>query len=239
FNSSKTESSEIVIETFSTSSGNSYTVLRIEEEGKTDIPETYFTKYEKKESLPMYLKYVLIKETVFVELKKRIRLCFFEHLEKWFAESLSNSRVFVAAKKEELNSELQLRLHLHQQRQENIQTNIYNVRAVELLLHKECLECHCAGVVEGLKKERAEFIKFCDQQNNISKNLHSRIHDMESVFCSAPMTEKLVSFSNSLHSELHNHLEVIQVSMRSYRNYLEEALGKLRDSNVDFLKACR
>ncbi|KAK4811595.1 hypothetical protein QYF61_016902 [Mycteria americana] len=239
FNSSKAESSEIAIETFSTSSGNSYTVLGVEEAGKTDIPETYFTKYEKKESLPMYLKYVLIEETVFVELKKRIRLCFFEHLEKWFAESLSISCVFVAAKKEELNSELQLCLCLHQRRQEDIETNIYNVRAVELLFHKECLECHCAGVMEALKKEKAEFLKFCDQQNNIIKNLHSRIHDMESVLLSAPMTEKLVSFSNTLHSELHNHLEVIQVSLRSYRNYLEEALGKLRDSNVDFLKACR
>ncbi|KAM9595274.1 coiled-coil domain-containing protein 180 isoform 1-T1 [Morphnus guianensis] len=238
-NSSKAESSEIAMETFSTSSENSYTVLAVEEAGKTDMPETNFTKYEKKEPLPMYLKYVLIKETMFVELKKRIRLRFFEHLEKWFAESLPNSCAFVAAKKEELNSELQLRLHLHQRRQENIETHIYNVRAVELLLHKDRLECHCAGVVEALKKERAEFLKFCDQQSNISKNLHSRIRDIESVFLSAPMTEKLVSFSNSLHSELHNHLEVIQVSLRSYRNYLEEALGKLRDSNVDFLKACR
>ncbi|KFZ67002.1 hypothetical protein N338_00992, partial [Podiceps cristatus] len=237
FNSSKLESSEIAIETFSTSSGNSYTVLG--EAGRIDIPETYFTKYEKKESLPMYLKHVHIKETEFVELKKRIRLCFFEHLEKWFAESLSKSFAFVAAKKEELNSELQLRLRLHQQRQENIETSIYDVRAVELLLHKERLECHCAGVMEALKKERAEFLKFCDQQNNFSKNLQSQISDMESVFLSAPMTEKLVSFNNSLPSELHNHLEVIQVSLRSYRNYLEEALGKLRDSNVDFLKACR
>ncbi|XP_065552171.1 coiled-coil domain-containing protein 180 isoform X2 [Lathamus discolor] len=239
FNSSKAESSEIAIEIFSTSSGNSYTVLRVEEAGKTGIPETYFTKYEQKESLPVYLKYILIEETVFVELKKRIRLCFFEHLEKWFAESLSNSCVFVGAKKEELNSELQLRLHLHQQKQENIETNIYNVRAVELLLHKERLECHCTGVREALEKERAEFLRFCEQQDNICKNLESHLRDMESVFLSAPMTEKLVSFSNNLHSELHNHLEMIQVSLRSYRNYTEEAFGKLRNSNVDFLKTCR
>ncbi|KGL99052.1 hypothetical protein N301_12440, partial [Charadrius vociferus] len=239
FNSSKVERSGIAVETFSTSSGNTYTVLGVEEAGKTDIPESYFTKYEKKESLPMYLKYLLIEETVFVELKKWIRLCFFEHLEKWFAESLSNSRVTVAAKKEELNSELQLRLLLHQRRQEDIEINIYNFRAVELLLHKERLECHCAGVVESLKKERDEFLKFCDRQNNISKKLHSRICDMESVFLSAPMTQKLVSFSKNLHSELHNHLEMIHVSLRSYRNHLEEALGNLRDSNVNFLKACR
>ncbi|KAM6136931.1 LOW QUALITY PROTEIN: coiled-coil domain-containing protein 180-like [Pterocles gutturalis] len=237
FNQSEAESCEIAVQPFSASSGNTYTVL--EEAGKTDTPETYFTKYEKKESLPMYLKHVLIKKTVFVELKKRICLCFFEHLEKWFAESFSNSCAVVAAKKEELNSELQLNLHLHQQRQENIETNIYNVRAGELVLHKERLECHCAGVQEALNKERAEFLKFRDHQNNIIKDLQSQICDMESVLLNAPMTEKLVSFSNSLHSELHHHLEVIQVSLRSYRNYLEEALGKLRDSNVDFLKACR
>ncbi|XP_035197590.1 coiled-coil domain-containing protein 180 isoform X2 [Oxyura jamaicensis] len=238
-NSSEVEISEIATETFSTSSGNIYTVLGAEEAEETDIPEIYFTKYEEKESLPVYLEHVLIKETIFVELKKRIRRCFFEHLEKWFAESLSNSCATVAAKEEELNSELQQHLLLHQPRQENIETNIYNVRAAELLLHEKRLECHCAGVVEALNKERAEFLKLCGQQNDTIKNLNSRIHDMESVFLGAPVTEKLVSFSNSVHSELLNHLEVIQVSLRSYRNYLEEALGKLRDSNVDFLKACR
>jgi len=50
-------------------------------------------------------------------------------LEKWFAESLSKASSFVAAKEEELHSELQLRLHLHQERQENIETTIYEVRA--------------------------------------------------------------------------------------------------------------
>lgn len=39
--------------------------------------------------------------------------------------------------------------------------------------------------------------------------------------------------------ELHHYLDVIRVSLRSYRNYLEETLGTLRDSNVDFLKGCR
>ncbi|XP_068270317.1 coiled-coil domain-containing protein 180 [Nyctibius grandis] len=239
FSGSKVESSKIPVETFSTSSGNTYTVLGVEEAGKTDIPETYLTKYEKKESLPIYLRHVLTEETMFVELKKRIRLCFFEHLEKWFAESLSNSFVFVAAKKEELNSRLQLLLQFLQQRRENIETNTYNVRAAELSLHKEHLESHCAEVAEALKKENAEFRKFRHQQKNIGKNLHSRICDIESMFLSAPMTGKLVSLGNNLHSELHNHLEEMQVSLSSYRNYLEEALGKLRNSNEDFHKACR
>ncbi|XP_068771239.1 coiled-coil domain-containing protein 180 isoform X4 [Struthio camelus] len=238
-NSGKVESSEFALEIFSTSSGNTYTVSGVEEAGKTSTPDNCFTEYEKKEALPVYLKHVLIKETVFAELKKWIRLCFFEHLEKWFTQSLSNSSVIVAARKEELNSELSLHFHLCQSRQEHIKTNIYNVRAAELLLHKERLECHCAGVMEALSKEENEFLRLRDEQNTISKDFCSRIRDMGSVFLGAAKTEKLVSFTESLHSELLNHLEVIQISLRSYRNYLEEALGKLRDSSVDFLKACR
>ncbi|XP_027747994.1 coiled-coil domain-containing protein 180 isoform X2 [Empidonax traillii] len=237
FNSSKAESAEIAMEKFSTASGNIYTVLGVEEAGKTDITENYFTKYEKEESLPMYLKYILLKEAMFVKLKKKIRLCFFEHLEKWFAESLSNSHVFVAAKKEELNSILLLHRQLHQQKQEEIQTNIYNVRAGELSLHKERLECHCAGLGEGLKKEKAEFLKFLDQLNNT--NLGSQIRNLEFDFLHAPKTEQSASSSNNLQPQLHNHLESIGLTVRSYQHHLEEALGKLKCSNVDFLKTCR
>ncbi|KAM4773321.1 coiled-coil domain-containing protein 180 [Cyanocitta cristata] len=237
--SSKAERAEIAMESFSTARGNTYTVLGVEEAGKTDSTESNFTKYEEEESLPMYLKYVLLTETMFVKLKKRVRLCFFEHLEKWFAESLSNSYVFVAAKKEELNSILLLHLQMHQQKQEEIQTNIYNARAAKLALHKERLEGHCAVLGEGLKKEKAEFLQFSDQLNNLNTNFHSRVQNLEHDFLHTPVTEQSASSSNILESELHNHLESIRVTVRSYQHHLEEALGKLRNLNVGFLKSCR
>ncbi|KAI1236454.1 hypothetical protein IHE44_0014701, partial [Lamprotornis superbus] len=236
--SSEAKSAGIATEVFFTASGNTYTILGVEEAGKTDITESYFTKYEKEESLPMYLKYVLLTEAMFVKLNKRLRLCFFEHLEKWFAESLSNSYVFVAAKKEELNSILLLHLKLHQQKQEEIQTNIYNARAAELSLHKEHLECHCAVLTEGLKKEKAEFLRFSDQLNNLNTNFHSQVCNLEYDLLHAPVTEQSASSSNNLESQLLNHLESIRVTVRSYQQHLEEALGKLRDSNMDFLKSC-
>lgn len=34
-------------------------------------------------------------------------------------------------------------------------------------------------------------------------------------------------------------MDVIQVSLRSFRQYLEESLGKLRYTNIDFVKHCR
>ncbi|XP_077038139.1 coiled-coil domain-containing protein 180 isoform X1 [Agelaius phoeniceus] len=213
--------------------------LSITQTGKTDITGSYFTKYEEEESLPMYLKYVLLTEAMFVELKERIRLCFFEHLEKWFAESLSNSYVLVAAKKEELNSILLLHLKLHQQKQEEIQTNIYNVRAAELSLHKEHLECHCAMLAESLEREKAEFLRFSDQLQKLNTNFHSRVQTLEYDLLHAPVTEQSASSSNNLESELYNQLESIRVTVRSYQQHLEEAFGRLRDSNVDFLKSCR
>ncbi|XP_071292013.1 coiled-coil domain-containing protein 180 isoform X4 [Agelaius tricolor] len=213
--------------------------LSITQTGKTDITGSYFTKYEEEESLPMYLKYVLLTEAMFVELKERIRFCFFEHLEKWFAESLSNSFVLVAAKKEELNSILLLHLKLHQQKQEEIQTNIYNVRAAELSLHKEHLECHCAMLAESLEREKAEFLRFSDQLQNLNTNFHSLVQTLEYDLLHAPVTEQSASSSSNLESELCNQLESIRVTVRSYQQHLEEAFGRLRDSNVDFLKSCR
>uniref|UniRef100_A0A8C0GMV9 Coiled-coil domain containing 180 n=1 Tax=Chelonoidis abingdonii TaxID=106734 RepID=A0A8C0GMV9_CHEAB len=203
----------------------------------TEILEEFFCKM--KSFVSHTHPYALSPKATCLLFNHRIRLCFFEHLEKWFVQSLSNSWIIVTAKKEELDSELQLRLHMHQPRRERIEKDIHNVRAAELLLHQERLECHCAGVVEALNKEKNEFMKLREDQNDISKNFHRRIQDMEAIFLSSTKAEKLVALSNSLHSELLNHVEVIQISLRSYRNYLDEALGKLRDSNVDFLKACR
>ncbi|XP_059710559.1 coiled-coil domain-containing protein 180 isoform X3 [Haemorhous mexicanus] len=213
--------------------------LSITQAGKTDITESYFTKYENEDSVPMYLKYVLLTEAMFVELKERIHLCFSQHLEEWFAESLCNSYVFVAAKKEELNSILLLHLKLHQQKQEEIQTNIYSVRAAELSLHKEHLECHCAVLAESLEKEKAEFLRFSDQLNNLNTNFHSRVHNLEYDLLHTPVTEQSASSSNNVELELCNHLESIRVTVRSYQEHLEEAFGKLRDLNAAFLKSCR
>lgn len=50
---------------------------------------------------------------------------------------------------------------------------------------------------------------------------------------------RLVSLTNTLHRELLSYVDVIQVSLRSFRQYLEESLGKLRYTNIDFVKHCR
>lgn len=59
----------------------------------------------------------------------RLRTGFFEHLEKWFDQCVLKTRVTAATKIDELDSELELRLHLHELRAERIEKDIHNVRA--------------------------------------------------------------------------------------------------------------
>lgn len=54
-----------------------------------------------------------------------------------------------------------------------------------------------------------------------------------------PVSPRLVILSSTLHRELLSYVDVIQVSLRSFRQYLEESLGKLRYTNVEFVKHCR
>lgn len=84
-------------------------------------------------------------------LNHRIRLSFFEHLEKWFAESLSNSWATVDAKKEELGSELQQHLLSCELRRENIETNISSVRAGSYLFTLNALCLHLEMIIWGEK----------------------------------------------------------------------------------------
>ncbi|KAL8186634.1 UNVERIFIED_CONTAM: hypothetical protein K2H54_001821 [Gekko kuhli] len=231
--------SERVLECFSTASENAYTVLEHGGKRKTRRAEKYYPGKLKGDQLPLYLEQVYLSQTFTENARRQIRLHFFEHLEKWFAQTLSASQAIMASKKEELNSELQLRIHLHEPRRGRIEKDVFQVRLVELQLHNDRLARHCAGVVEALNQEKAAFQKLQEGQNTLSKNFRKRIQDMEDVFLRESRAEKLMALSNNLHTELLNHMEVMQVSLRSYRQYLEEALGKLREANTEFLKACR
>uniref|UniRef100_A0A8D1M9A2 Coiled-coil domain containing 180 n=1 Tax=Sus scrofa TaxID=9823 RepID=A0A8D1M9A2_PIG len=229
------------MEFFTTSSGNTYFVfLPLEQEESITKPHCSFsTVLLNDASSAKVLEQVIIPSRLILEIKKQIRAGFFEHLEKWFDQCALNAQVTVATKIDQLDSELELRLHLHQPRAQRIEKDIHNVRAAELLLHQERLDSHCAGVTETLRKERMMFCQFQEEQNTRSKNFRRKIYDMEHIFLNATKSQKLVILSSTLHRELLSYVDVIQVSLRSFRQYLEESLGKLRYTNVEFVKHCR
>ncbi|KAM9082498.1 coiled-coil domain-containing protein 180 isoform 4-T7 [Megaptera novaeangliae] len=229
------------MESFTTSSGNTYFVfLPLEQEESSKRPHSNVSAILFNDSSSAkVLEQVIIPSRLVLEIKKQLRAGFFEHLEKWFDQCALNARVIVATKIDELDSELELRLHLHQPRAQLIEKDIHNVRAAELLLHQERLDSHCAGVMETLRKERMMFCQFQEEQNMRSRNFQRKIYDMEHIFLNATKSQKLVTLSSTLHRELLSYVDVFQVSLRSFRQYLEESLGKLRYTNVEFVRHCR
>uniref|UniRef100_A0A8C6QA45 Coiled-coil domain containing 180 n=1 Tax=Nannospalax galili TaxID=1026970 RepID=A0A8C6QA45_NANGA len=235
------ETSNEEMEFFTTTSGNTYfAFLSLEEEQKMHRrPHLHFAVLLHDPFSAKYIEQVIIPQKLILKVKKQLRAGFFEHLEKWFDQCTLNARVIVAAKVDELDSELELRLHLHQPRFQHVEKDVYNVRAAELLLHQERLDSHCAGVMETLTKERLMFCQFQEEQAIRSKNFRRKIYDMEHTFLNATKSQKLTSLTKTLHRELLSYVDVIQVSLRSFRQYLEESLGKLRYTNIDFVKHCR
>ena len=59
----------------------------------------------------------------------RMRLNFLTYLETWSEQAKERAASVVVAKCEELNSELDLRLHLHQPRSRRAELDVHNVRA--------------------------------------------------------------------------------------------------------------
>ncbi|XP_045636591.1 LOW QUALITY PROTEIN: coiled-coil domain-containing protein 180 [Ursus americanus] len=230
------------MESFTTSSGHTYFVfltLEQQEESCKEPHSNLSTILINDISSANLLEQVIIPSRLVLQIKRQLRTGFFEHLEKWFDQCILKTRVMVATKIDELDSELELRQHLHEPRAKRIEKDIHNVRAAELLLHQERLDSHCAGVTETLRKERLMFCQFQEEQNIKSKNFRRKIYDMEHIFLNATKSQRLVTLSSTLHRELLSYVDVIQVSLRSFRQYLEESLGKLRLTNIEFIKHCR
>nr|DBA21471.1 TPA: hypothetical protein GDO54_018098 [Pyxicephalus adspersus] len=234
-----------VDQSFVTSGGNTYTVLLSNKEQKNkstviDQPDNvFFTEPLIEEASLLDINLLLVPEHLITELKSNIRLGFYEHLDSWFDEMMSNSHSIVLAKKEELKSEFDLLSHLHEPRGLRIEMDIHNVRAAELLLHSERVDRHCEGVNQALNNLKEESVLLIEKMKIETENFHSKIISMESIFLNANKSDKLVALSNSLSSILDSHNSGVQTSLRNYRQHVEEMLGKLSDTNSYFIKYFR
>uniref|UniRef100_W5MAG3 Coiled-coil domain containing 180 n=1 Tax=Lepisosteus oculatus TaxID=7918 RepID=W5MAG3_LEPOC len=219
-----------ICETFTTSRGNVYnawkSILKVSEDGEQSKP-------------PSYVEVVLLSDSMLTDLLKSVRLAFFEHLEDRYQITLTNATSIVAAKKDELKSELELRLHLHQPRAKRIEMDIHNVRAAELVLHRDRVERHCKGITEALNTLKAEFVTLRQEQKTLTEDFRRQIYGMESIFINASKSDILVGLCGSLQSNLDKHMGLIQTSLRQYRQKLESTLGHLRESNAEFIKSFR
>ncbi|XP_053551529.1 coiled-coil domain-containing protein 180 [Bombina bombina] len=234
---------------FTTSRGNRYTVLLREEDDdelnsissteQVKVEQVFLTEAASEDKNKLNLDIIIVSKNLLSDLKKILRLGFYEHLEGWYDEAISKSLSIVIAKKEELKAELNLRYHMHEPRSQRIEMDIHNVRAAELVHHSERVTHHCAGVDAELKHLKAQTSTLIENTKKGTYNFRSGISSMEKTFLGSAKSDKLEAMTSSLPSILDSHISRVQTVMRNYRQHVEETLGSLCDTNSDFIKSFR
>ncbi|XP_048045163.1 coiled-coil domain-containing protein 180 isoform X2 [Megalobrama amblycephala] len=213
-------------ETFTTAKGNLYNCYGFhttrDEDLETNLKETELVLYPK---------------ALIVELLKDVRQTIFSHLEERFHIILTNTMTVVEAKKEKLKAELELRLQLHQPRAVRIEMDIHNVRAAELVLHRERVDRHCKGVLEVLEDCRTDLQELQIQKNKLTEDFQMQIYSREKDFTFATNSEKINKLCTSLQTSLDKHINIIQTLQRDFRQKMELKMEGLREANVQIMKS--
>ncbi|XP_076436919.1 coiled-coil domain-containing protein 180-like isoform X2 [Babylonia areolata] len=207
----------------------------------TELPsaeeEEKAAEEEEQEAKPEYIRCVDLPPSVILAVKKKMRMNFLNHLESWSIQAKERSASVVVAKCEELNSELDLRLHLHQPRSRRAELDVHNVRAAELVMHGERVTRHCKGIGQSLSELRSRFAAMSSQHNSLAKKFRQDIEALEVIFINATKSSRLVALQNQLGVELEKFMSVIRTSLRHFRQHLDETLQMLRESNARFIKS--
>ncbi|EDV27523.1 uncharacterized protein TRIADDRAFT_53285 [Trichoplax adhaerens] len=184
-----------------------------------------------------YSENIAIKNSFILSLKAFVRKTFLEHMMAWREQAMERANNVVTSKVKELDSELELRLHLHGPRTSRIEYDVHNVRASELLLHRERLREHVTAVTRSLTKERAKVTDLsATHQVDVDQFLHV-IEAFEPKLTSARKTAHLVAIEVDVQDQLDSFIHGIRSSIREFRRLLDDRLTELRDSNAKFLKS--
>ncbi|ELU16401.1 hypothetical protein CAPTEDRAFT_163477 [Capitella teleta] len=182
--------------------------------------------------LPSYIQMIHISSSFINSIKERILLNFVDHLEDWNQHALQRAQNVVAAKTEELHSELDLRLHLHEPRPRRAELDVHNVRAAELVMHSERVVRHCKGIQQALGELKHRFNQMMEQHNHLAVQFKQEIEALEVIFINATKSSRF-----TMNLEQDKFMDVIRASLRQFRQHLDETLQMLRQSNASFIRS--
>ncbi|XP_065068754.1 coiled-coil domain-containing protein 180-like isoform X2 [Rhopilema esculentum] len=175
-----------------------------------------------------------ISDILIDETKELIRKDFLEHLEFWKTDAINKSENLMAAKIEELNNELDLRLHLHEPRPNRAEKDVHNVRAAELVVHRERVTQHCQGILNSLSTFKSRFSTMIHEHDSETEKFKISVESLENTFVSATKSHELLSIKDEVSNQLDEYMKVIRASLRKFRQDLDEMLNNLRNSNARF-----
>ncbi|CAI9738402.1 Hypothetical predicted protein [Octopus vulgaris] len=173
------------------------------------------------------------------DLKTNICMNMLNHLDLWLVDAVKKAKQALEVKIEELDSELSLRIHLHQPRAKRIEEDIHDVRKDELVNHSKRITEHCQGVEDAFTDMKMKLNQIKESQDALMADFESQIEAMEPAFLNVSKSEKLVSLRNNLTSKINKLMANIRKILREYRSDFDQDLQKVKDANATLMKSFR
>ncbi|XP_062515784.1 coiled-coil domain-containing protein 180-like isoform X2 [Corticium candelabrum] len=233
-----------VMEILSTAGGVTFYVLSDPGEHGLGVNNTASSVFvtqsdESDQSNETWIKNIVIQEGIFMEVRKSMRMEFLEHLEEWKLKAIDLSKNVVKTKKEEISSELDLRLHLHEPRAGRVEMDIHNVRAGELVVHRDRVQRHGRGIVNTLTEQKAKFAVLLESWKTMSTQFCDAMQEKMEAVQAAEKMNKLLSIQKQARESQTNYLSDLRSAMKSHQLHLEESLHELQQSNSKFSESLK
>ncbi|UJR28315.1 hypothetical protein I4U23_009559 [Adineta vaga] len=162
---------------------------------------------------------------------------FLDSYDRWEEETVRRAEAVMYSKHYELDKELDLQLHLHEPRRARIQTDIYNVRIGELLMHDERVERHMYGIEDKLKDINIDYDRMSNEFGKSIDAYKNDIFSLEHIFVNATTTGRLVLLQERLKRQRDSFMNYVRISLRNFRTRFDETMQQLRDANANFRKS--
>ena len=143
----------------------------------------------------------------------------------------------VGAKNEELSSELELRLHLHEPRVDKINQDIRTAREEELMEHENDYREHTRMIENAIDKQKCILhTELTPTIENMTSEYRKKLKEIESHISSLSKHAQLQAVVEVAETTKSAHVRTLKSLVKQFRVSVEDTLHTLKESDADLQK---
>ena len=154
-------------------------------------------------------------------------------MEVWRDEGVERARTVVGAKNEELSSELELRLHLHEPRVDKINQDIRTAREEELMEHENDYREHTRMIENAIDKQKCILhTELTPTIENMTSEYRKKLKEIESHISSLSKHAQLQAVVEVAETTKSAHVRTLKSLVKKFRVSVEDTLHTLKESDA-------
>ena len=164
--------------------------------------------------------------------KKTLIQAYLSHMEVWGNEGVERAKTVVSAKNEELYSELELRLHLHEPRVRKINQDIRTARKEELIEHENDYHEHAHMIETALSKQKSIFhTELAPTIVRMTSEYREKLKEIESHISSMSKHPQLSAVVEVAETTKSLHVRTLKSLIKKFRVSVDDTLHTLKESD--------